>query len=649
MKRLILFVFVSMIVSSNLLGQSLPTAVDNSQWFPPVRTQYWNSCQPYSIVYYLKSYLWNKQFQRDPSLLVNQFNPYFVWNQVIFPIGHWTASEPSFDFLSKQGCATAEDFPFVDNPSPAYQELMPSLQVREKALSFRSSDMKNIRSRSQDSVGAAAYIAQLKDSLAHGKCFAISFPLFHYIEQLYVPSLEPAVYECFPGISADSMYGTHQATVVGYDDNLHAFKVVNSWGTVFGDDGYFYLDYKWLYLAPWFPFDVYFLYEDFDHQSELSLNLSIRDYINGEDILFRKNIIIDTIYFNASLQRFVDFPDSINGILFPNLTRILEVNGKRVHDNKTNSLIPTHNHNGSYELISDLSDYSDSDSLHAVSVIIFDPKSGLYRGNTGNTIYEYQRVPMMSVEDSYIRFKATGKAVHGQIHELSDTTVIVNNYWSNYLALYTPSGSTAFISQSTCTFRRILVTFTDALNAPPVLVTKPDTLLTSPDSIVTFQFEAYDPDGDSVRYSVSGDSGASINSVTGLFSYKSSRLGSYDLTIMITDGSNAVMDSFIVRVDNTVGVDDDPFAIPTQYSLSQNYPNPFNPTTAINFSLPKSGNVTLKVYDLLGREVATLVDEFLVAGAHNTKFDASNLASGIYIYVVKTKDFSATKKMILMK
>jgi len=649
MKRLILFVFVSMIVSSNLLGQSLPAAADNSQWFPPVRTQYWNSCQPYSIVYYLKSYLWNRQFQRDPSLLANQFNPYFVWNQVIFPIGHWTASEPSFDFLSKQGCATAEDFPFVDNPSPAYQELMPSLQVREKALSFRSADMKNIRSRSQDSVGAAAYIAQLKDSLAHGKCFAISFPLFHYIEQLYVPSPAPAVYECFPGISADSMYGTHQATVVGYDDNLHAFKVVNSWGTVFGDNGYFYLDYKWFYLVPWFTFDVYFLYEDFDHQSDLSLNLSIRDYVNGEDILFSKNVIVDTTYFDARLQRFVDFPDSINGMLFPNLTRILEVNGKRVHDNKTNSLIPTHNHNGSYELISDLSDYSDLDSLHTVSVIIFDPKSGLFKGNTGNTIYEYQRAPIMRVEDSYIKFLGKDKRMIGRVTVLSDTTVVLGNYWSYYLAYHVLGNLDVFVSQSTCTFRRILITFTDALNAPPILVTKPDTLLTNPDSIVTFQFEAYDPDGDSVRYSVSGDSGASINSVTGLFSYKSSRLGSYDLTIVITDGSNAVMDSFIVRVDNTVGVDDDPFAIPTQYSLSQNYPNPFNPTTAINFSLPKSSLVSLKVYNLLGQEVALLVDEVLNAGTHNANFVAGNLASGMYIYVLKTKDFSATKKMILMK
>jgi hypothetical protein len=90
-------------------------------------------------------------------------------------------------------------------------------------------------------------------------------------------------------------------------------------------------------------------------------------------------------------------------------------------------------------------------------------------------------------------------------------------------------------------------------------------------------------------------------------------------------------------------------AAPLNFELSQNYPNPFNPTTAINFSLPKSGNVTLRVYDLLGREVATLVSGYLPAGAHNTKFDASKLASGMYVYRIQSGTYTASKKMLLMK
>ncbi len=90
--------------------------------------------------------------------------------------------------------------------------------------------------------------------------------------------------------------------------------------------------------------------------------------------------------------------------------------------------------------------------------------------------------------------------------------------------------------------------------------------------------------------------------------------------------------------------------IPNSFSLKQNYPNPFNPTTNINFGLPKQSVVTLKVYDMLGREVATLVNgESLNAGNYNYDFNASNIPSGIYFYKISTSDFSDVKKMILIK
>ncbi|HEX2786330.1 MAG TPA: kelch repeat-containing protein [Ignavibacteria bacterium] len=85
------------------------------------------------------------------------------------------------------------------------------------------------------------------------------------------------------------------------------------------------------------------------------------------------------------------------------------------------------------------------------------------------------------------------------------------------------------------------------------------------------------------------------------------------------------------------------------YSLSQNYPNPFNPTTKINFSIPKSGLTTLKVYDILGKEVATLVNGFQNAGNFVVEFDASRLASGAYFYRLEVNGFVNTKKMLLIK
>jgi hypothetical protein len=88
---------------------------------------------------------------------------------------------------------------------------------------------------------------------------------------------------------------------------------------------------------------------------------------------------------------------------------------------------------------------------------------------------------------------------------------------------------------------------------------------------------------------------------------------------------------------------------PTDYALVGNYPNPFNPTTIINYQLPKGGLVMLKVYDILGREVTSLVNEVQQAGNYSIPFDASKLSSGIYIYTIHANDFVQSKKMNLVK
>jgi hypothetical protein len=96
-----------------------------------------------------------------------------------------------------------------------------------------------------------------------------------------------------------------------------------------------------------------------------------------------------------------------------------------------------------------------------------------------------------------------------------------------------------------------------------------------------------------------------------------------------------------------LAVDED--NLPKQFRLSQNYPNPFNPNTTINFALKNPGWTTLKLYDLRGREVATLFDQEMNAGFHSIAFDGPALASGMYFYRIVSGDFVATRKMLLMK
>uniref|UniRef100_A0A7V3E787 T9SS type A sorting domain-containing protein n=1 Tax=Ignavibacterium album TaxID=591197 RepID=A0A7V3E787_9BACT len=87
----------------------------------------------------------------------------------------------------------------------------------------------------------------------------------------------------------------------------------------------------------------------------------------------------------------------------------------------------------------------------------------------------------------------------------------------------------------------------------------------------------------------------------------------------------------------------------TEFSLEQNYPNPFNPSTKISWQSPVASHQTLKIYDLLGNEIATLVDEYREAGRYNVEFDASNLASGLYIYKLTAGSFTSSKKMVITK
>ena len=89
--------------------------------------------------------------------------------------------------------------------------------------------------------------------------------------------------------------------------------------------------------------------------------------------------------------------------------------------------------------------------------------------------------------------------------------------------------------------------------------------------------------------------------------------------------------------------------VPIKFDLYQNYPNPFNPSTLISFNLPKASNVSLKVYSITGKLVATLLDEYVQNGYHAVRWDASNQASGIYFYTLNVENTALSKRMVLIK
>ncbi|MDP3831122.1 MAG: T9SS type A sorting domain-containing protein, partial [Ignavibacteriaceae bacterium] len=130
----------------------------------------------------------------------------------------------------------------------------------------------------------------------------------------------------------------------------------------------------------------------------------------------------------------------------------------------------------------------------------------------------------------------------------------------------------------------------------------------------------------------------------------------YNLLSAQAEGSRGIHNTRLVQkllrdaINNfgPVGVENE-INLPVKYELSQNYPNPFNPATQIKFALPESGQVTLKIYDAIGKEVGVLVNEHKDAGTHVVNWSGKSFASGIYFYSIEVNNFKMVKKMLLVK
>lgn len=172
----------------------------------------------------------------------------------------------------------------------------------------------------------------------------------------------------------------------------------------------------------------------------------------------------------------------------------------------------------------------------------------------------------------------------------------------------------------------------------------------------SFTYTATDPEGDDITFTlVEGPTGASITE-DGLFTWAptDAEANQEDLpiTVKVSDGDTSTTHTSLVSTDEVVGVSGE--VMPTEYSLNQNYPNPFNPSTSIRFGIPHAADVSLKIFNILGQEVKTLLNKNLAAGFHTVNFNASDLISGMYIYRIQAQgvdgsNFLDVKKMLLVK
>ncbi len=133
----------------------------------------------------------------------------------------------------------------------------------------------------------------------------------------------------------------------------------------------------------------------------------------------------------------------------------------------------------------------------------------------------------------------------------------------------------------------------------------------------------------------------------------------YNLLAVESDGSHGIHNTKLIQqllidainsnISATTGIAANNNVAPVTYNLSQNYPNPFNPSTTINFSIAKSGNVKIIIYDVIGREVKTLVNSYYSKGSYNITWNANSYPSGIYFYRIESNNYNTVKKMVLLK
>ena len=159
---------------------------------------------------------------------------------------------------------------------------------------------------------------------------------------------------------------------------------------------------------------------------------------------------------------------------------------------------------------------------------------------------------------------------------------------------------------------------------------------------------------DSLEYKTEADSAwnrlKSLD-IVNVFSEYPYRIGNYLYTPSVGGGSPTEWKwiTFLCITNPTINSTSEIKSTLQKFELSQNYPNPFNPSTKINYTNPERGNVSLRVFNLLGREVAELLNDEKAAGKYEIEFKAPNLPSGIYFYQLKSGDYIQTRKMILMK
>lgn len=628
-----------LLLSTLSFGQTLPQVVDNSQWFPPVRSQEAiRNCTHFSLVYYLKSAIWNKQFGRDPKLEANQFNHNFTWNQTvnssIYPGWEYGAAS----IMKKYGCATVSEFPINEQN----QNIQPSSEVKEKALPYKTKRMfmDNFRNHGTDVDLIGQRIEALKDSLSKGKCFTLNVEIFHYFDKM---TTENNVYSCYQGISFDSAYYAHSITIVGYNDTIKtaqgrgAFQAINSYAEPAG--GHFYFDYNWFYFYTSYTYDYFFLEEDFSSYSEVVNTTPAFVQVPSDDL---------QVVQGSSVSFDFKVTDPENTPIVYSITG--DSNG--TINSTTGRFTFLSSQVGSFDFTIKATDgfYTITQDFKVkVSEIVIIKPLEFTATLPGQTIAEQATLFSFQFKadgpNKPLTFSLTNTYDPSFCTVSLDKTSGIFTFFAPYLGPHVGTfGFKVTVSDGVSSISTMvtIIVKPPEINTAPTFVATPGIIQAYINTTLNYQFEASDNEGDPLTFSILNSLPEASLTSDGKLTFNSAHAKTYYFTIVVSDGKASTNLDVTVQVDFNVGVED---IIESDYTMSI-YPNPVSDNTSIKVSMKKRGQINLSIYDLQGRLITVVTNDQYEAGDNTISYNASNLKSGAYICRLIAANYNQSIKII---
>lgn len=627
---------LAVLLGSTVKGQDRPLVVDNSAYFPPIRSQQnIPNCSYFSLIYYLKSAIWNKQLGRDPKLEENQFSHSFVWNQNVDEDSKNYSFETAAYFMQHLGAASVADF-VLDETS---DEVVPSLKNRESAMAFKTKVLHRFsgyyRPGLPEIENRQLFVQDLKDSLVLGQNFVIGLKIFDNFMKLSSGD----VYDYLLSYRYESKYINHALVIVGYNDSIKtadgygAFKALNS----SFERSTVYLSYSWFYDYGGIN-EVYFLEEDFSSEKpSLALHFDLKNSVINDNYYGSKFIFAYSLLQKETRQ--VDFINRDDYLFQKSLVQITKLNGQDLAPEQR-IILPLGSDDGNYRISADLSNLCSQEDFQSMEVLVLNPLAASFIGGNGDLLYSYKRKANFSIENAHLSFIGLDQKIIAKVVNLPDTNVVFRDYYS--LQLYHPAKRTdwgefqngVYVQESSSRLARKVITFSKSnlrKNTAPILTSAFDSIQAYTDSIFRFQFTAFDAEGDNLRWRLVEGKNATIDSLSGMFEYRANTIyldgESFYFSIEVQDSIHIISHSFRVdvRLWTSVGgmeENENDFSI---------YPNPCR--DFVNFCLPStsSRHLRLEIFDVSGRLVALPLNGEQRPFEQDFTYDASPLKRGLYI------------------